>query len=82
MHGFLQRVGLTSARWHWAVIVAWVVILAGLVGARSLWGGEFSNDYSVPGSESQAGLDLLQQEFPQQGGYAGQIVFPAPSGKR
>ena len=81
MHGFLQRVGLTSARWHWAVIIAWVVILAGLVSARSLWGGEFSNDYSVPGSESQAGLDLLQQEFPQQGGYAGQIVFAAPSGK-
>ena len=28
MHGFLQRVGLTSARWHWAVIIAWVVIVS------------------------------------------------------
>ena len=81
MHGFLERVGRSCARWHWAVIVAWIVILGGLIGARSLWGGEYSNDYSVPGSESQAGLDVLETEFPQQGGYAGQIVFAAPSGK-
>jgi uncharacterized membrane protein YdfJ with MMPL/SSD domain len=63
MHGFLQRVGRTCAQWHWAVIIAWIVILAGLMGARSLWGGDFSNDYSVPGSETQAGLDVLQRAW-------------------
>ena len=81
MHGFLERLGRSCARWHWAVIAAWIVLLAALFTARGLWGGQYSNDYSVPGSESQAGLDVLQQEFPQQGGFAGQIVFAAPAGK-
>ncbi|PRZ41999.1 RND superfamily putative drug exporter [Antricoccus suffuscus] len=80
MHDFLERVGRFSARRHWVVFVAWLIILGALVGLRSAYGGEFYNNYTVPGSESSQGLDLLQKDFPTQGGYAGQIVFHAKTG--
>jgi RND superfamily putative drug exporter len=82
MHKFLQRLGQICARWHWAVIAAWIVIVAGLLIARGAAGGEFNNNYSVPGSQSEAGLDKLDAAFPQAGGYAGQIVYEAPKGKQ
>ncbi len=81
MHAFLERLGRTCAHWHWAVIAAWIVLVLGLVLVRNAVGGEFSNDYSVPGSESQEGLDELSSAFPEAGGYAGQIVYAAPSGQ-
>jgi RND superfamily putative drug exporter len=80
MHAFLGRLGRGSARWHWAVIGAWLVLVAGLVLARHAFGGTFADDYGVPGSQSQQGGDVLQREFPQESGYAGQIVFGAPAG--
>ncbi len=80
MHEVLERVGRFCARRHWSVLVAWLIILLAVVGLRNAFGGDFFNDYSVPGSQSSQGLDLLQKQFPQQGGYAGQIVFHAKSG--
>ncbi len=61
-------------------MVIWVVILGGLLALKSAFGGEFVNDYTVPGSGSSQGLSVLDSQFPSQGGYAGQIVFHAPSG--
>jgi RND superfamily putative drug exporter len=82
MHSFLSRVGHACAHWHWAAIGAWLVILAGLLLARAAWGGDFANDYTVPGTESQRGADVLKKEFPAQSGNAGQVVFAAPAGKQ
>src|SRR5262245_58841208 len=82
MHGFLERLGRICARWHWVVIAAWIVIVGGLLVVRGVAGGEFNNNYSVPGSQSNEGLDKLDAAFPQAGGYAGQIVFEAPEGKQ
>ena len=76
----LERLGGLAARRHWIVIVGWLVILGGLLGARSAWGGTYVNNYSVPGSGSSDGLNRLNSTFPQQGGYGGQIVFRARSG--
>lgn len=77
MNGFLERLGGFAARRHWIVIIAWLVILGGTLWARQASGGEFVNNYTVSGSGSALGLDRLNQDFPQQGGYAGQIVFHA-----
>ena len=81
MNSLLERLGGFSARRHWIVIIGWVIILAGLVLARHFSGGEFVNNYTVDGSDSSTGLNLLNADFPQQGGYAGQIVFHATKGK-
>jgi len=77
---WLERLGGFSARRHWIVIVAWVLILGGLLAARSAFGGQYVNNYNVPGTESDEGLNRLNDTFSSQGGYAGQIVFHAKKG--
>jgi RND superfamily putative drug exporter len=78
---WLERLGGFSARRHWYVIIAWVLILGGLLAARSAFGGDFVNNYNVPGTQSDDGLNRLNDTFSSQGGYSGQIVFHAKAGK-
>ncbi len=80
MNRWLERLGGFAARRHWIVIVAWVLILGGLLGAKQEFGGSYVNNYNVPGTESDDGLNRLNATFPAQGGYAGQIVFRATHG--
>jgi RND superfamily putative drug exporter len=80
MNQLLERVGALAARRHWIVIVAWVLILGGLVAANQARGGSYVNNYTVSGTDSATGSSRLNSDFPQQGGYAGQIVFHARSG--
>jgi putative drug exporter of the RND superfamily len=77
VNAFLDAVGRFCCRRHWIVLVAWLIVLGGLLALRSAFGGEFVNDYTVTGSQSAEGLAVLDAKFPQQGGYAGQIVFHA-----
>jgi RND superfamily putative drug exporter len=81
MHAFLDRLGRLSAHRHWVVLGTWLVVLVGVLVLRNLFGGDYVNDYTVPGSESSDGLDHLDSSFPQAGGYAGSIVFHNASGK-
>ncbi|MHA3703134.1 MMPL family transporter [Jatrophihabitans sp. YIM 134969] len=80
MNQVLESLGRWCARKHWVVVIGWLVLLAGLAVARTAADGEFVNDYTVPGSPSSDGIDLLRSDFPQQSGYAGQIVFHARTG--
>ena len=76
----LERLAGLAARRHWVFIISWVIILVGLVAAKGAFGGEYVNNYTVPGSDSAQGLSVLNRTFPQQGGYGGQVVFHAPTG--
>jgi RND superfamily putative drug exporter len=80
VHAFLNWLGRASARRYWWVIGAWLVVLACLLLLRAAFGGTFVNNYSVPGSQSADGKNVLTEEFPQQSGYAGQIVFHSHTG--
>ena len=80
MNHLLERLGGLAARRFWIFIVAWVIILGGLLGANHAFGGKYVNDYTVPGSNSANGLNLLNSDYPQKGGYGGQIVFHASHG--
>jgi RND superfamily putative drug exporter len=77
----LERIAGIAARKHWIFIIIWVIILGGLLAAKNAFGGEYVNNYTIAGSDSAAGLNALNKTFPQQGGYGGQIVFHAKSGK-
>ena len=80
MSNLLERLGGFAARRHWIVIVTWLVILGGLLAAARAFGGTYVNDYTVPDSGSSNGLNLLNSDYPQQGGFGGQIVFHASHG--
>jgi RND superfamily putative drug exporter len=76
----LARLGRTMVRRRRAVVFAWVVILVlALVGGPKL-AGDYSVDYSTPGSESKRADDLLKQEFPAVGGYTILITWTNPGG--
>ncbi len=80
MNKWLESLGGFSARRHWIVIVAWVIILGGLLLANQQFGGTYVNNYNVPGTQSDDGLNRLNSTFSSQGGYSGQIVFRAAKG--
>jgi RND superfamily putative drug exporter len=80
VNGLLEKLAGVAARKHWIFIIAWVIILGGLLAVKSAIGGEYVNNYTVPGSDSSTGLNILNSTFPQQGGYGGQIVFHATKG--
>jgi RND superfamily putative drug exporter len=76
----LEALGGLAAKRHWMFIFGWLVIFGGALAANHFYGGSYVNNYTVPGTGSQNGLDLLHATFPQQSGYSGQIVFHARTG--
>ncbi|MFD3947471.1 MMPL family transporter [Streptomyces sp. NPDC058579] len=73
--GLLRRMGEWSARHFVIVLVAWVVALGALMVLKNAYGGEYSDNYSLPGTQSQEGLDVLRAHEPAAGGYSAQVVL-------
>jgi putative drug exporter of the RND superfamily len=80
MAGLLERLGGFAARRPWVVFPIWVIILGGLLIGNHYAGGEYVNNYNIPGTESLNGLNRLNDTFSSQGGYSGQIVYHAQHG--
>src|SRR5947209_2877198 len=81
MTSVLNRLGRAAARHPWRAIAAWVLIAVALVVGGSAAGGEYNDNYKVPGVQSQTALDRLQADFPAAAGSTNnQIVFHAPTG--
>ncbi|MCX4878360.1 MMPL family transporter [Streptomyces sp. NBC_00847] len=73
--GVLRRLGEWCARHFVIVIVAWLVALVALQFLNRSFGGDYSDNFSLPGVQSQQGLDVLQKHDPAAGGYGSQIVL-------
>ncbi|GAA3983647.1 MMPL family transporter [Streptomyces plumbiresistens] len=73
--GVLRRLGEWCARHFVIVIVAWLVALVALQALNRSHGGTYSDDFSLPGVQSEQGLDVLKQHDPAAGGYGSQIVL-------
>jgi RND superfamily putative drug exporter len=56
------------------VIVAWLVALVALQVLNRSVGGEYEDNFSLPGVQSEQGLDVLKKHDPAAGGYSSQIV--------
>ncbi len=71
---------------HWCfdrwilVVAAWLVAAAAFLAAGGVFGGEMANSGSLPGTESQAALDLMKDEFPEKAGDATMVVLKADEG--
>lgn len=65
----------------WRVVVAWLVTILVVAGASGALGASFGESFSIPGTESQRGADLLEEHFGGVGaGPRGTIVFRAEQG--
>src|SRR3979409_1207144 len=76
---------LKLTRWTTAhrrlVVLVWIVLSAGVLGASQAVGKRNANNFSLPNTGSQSAVDLLQSRFPAQAGDADQIVFRTRTGK-
>lgn len=73
--GWLLRLGEWCARHFVVVIIAWVIALGGLHALRSAFGGTYSDDFSLPGTQSNTGAELLKAHDPAAGGIGAQVVL-------
>ncbi len=76
----LERLARFSYRRRWIVLGLWVAALIGFSVLSSTAGGDYSQNFSLPGADSQAAYDLLSERFPEQAGETADIVFTAPGG--
>ncbi len=77
---WLYRLGRFSARRAWLVIAAWALILGMVGGAAALFMGTTSNDFQIPGTETQQMADKLKAELPEASGGSGTVVFTSTDG--
>ena len=80
MSTLLSTLGRWSYRHPWRVLVSWLIVL-GIAGAGALTlGAGTDNSFSIPGTESQAGLEQLNRSFPAVSGTSAQIIVVAADG--
>jgi len=83
----LYSLGRWSYRHSWRVLVSWLLLLGvvgGAVGVGVATGAVkgFDNSFSIPGTEGQEGLELLNRTFPQASGTSAQYIVVAAAGDR
>lgn len=74
----------TIARWCLShrryVLAGWVVALLVMGGIAHGVGSAYSNNFTLPGTDTQRALDLLKAEFPAQSGDVDSIVLHSRTG--
>jgi RND superfamily putative drug exporter len=79
--GVVARVADWTARHRRITVIAWLAVLVTALGVSGAVGSSYSNDNSLPGTESQRATDLLKQQFPSQAGDSDQIVLHVRDGR-
>jgi RND superfamily putative drug exporter len=78
----MRRLASWSFRHRWIVVGAWVAAFLILFGVVKAAGTDYSNDFTLPASESTRALELLQAAAPQQSGDSEQIVIATSDGTK
>ncbi|MFJ8076598.1 MMPL family transporter [Streptomyces sp. NPDC096176] len=82
MAALLYRLGRFCFRRRWTITALWVALLIAVgVGGAAL-SGPTSNSFTIPGTQAQKAMDLMEQRFPDThaGGATAVVVFAAPDG--
>ena len=80
MAELLAKIGRGTYRHRWATLLAWLMILIVVASISVAFSKPESTQFSVPGTQSQQAMDLLEQRFPAASGATAQMVFAAPAG--
>jgi RND superfamily putative drug exporter len=73
----LARWCIAHRRW---VIIGWIAIAIGTTAIAGAVGRNYATDFSLPGTEAQKVVNLLEKEFPAQSGDVDTIVFHTSGG--
>ena len=77
----LFRLGRFSYRHRWLVLSAWLAVLVAVGGSAAAFHGTMSNNFQIPGTETQQMLDKLKKDLPNSAGGTAGIVFEADGGQ-
>ncbi len=80
MSALLYRIGRSSSRHPWRVLAAWVLLAIAAFMINTSIGGEPSESFRLPGSESQKAADALEDRFPHETVITSNIIFHAEEG--
>ncbi len=69
-----------AQRYRWAALVLWVAVLAAITLGSTAAGSAYKNDFTLPGTDSQAATDLFKKHGSDQAGDSIEIVFKDASG--
>ncbi|WP_297556221.1 MMPL family transporter [uncultured Actinomyces sp.] len=81
MSSVLFRLATSTVKHAKTVLLVWILILIAVLAAMFGLGGKLTNDFTIPGTEGQDGLDVMAERFPELSGTAGQVIFGAPEGE-
>jgi RND superfamily putative drug exporter len=79
MSSALYRLGRWCFRRRRYVLATWLLVIVALAVVAINVKQSTTNSFSIPGTESQQALDLLDQKFPGTGGAQAQVVFSVPA---
>jgi RND superfamily putative drug exporter len=79
--GIVGRLARLSIAHRRLVVVVWVALLLAGMAATSAIGNRFDNALSLPRTDSQRAVELLEQGLPSRAGDSDQIVFATAEGK-
>ncbi|MFE3517627.1 MMPL family transporter [Streptomyces sp. NPDC059166] len=69
-----------AQRRRWAALLLWVAVVAAITLGSTAAGSAYRNDFSLPGTDSQAATDLLREHGSDQAGDSVEIVFKDTAG--
>jgi RND superfamily putative drug exporter len=76
----LYHLGRLCSRHHWPVIGLWAVVAVALVVVAQSAGERYSDNLSLPGTDSTNATNVLQAKLPQQAYGTNPVVLQAKSG--
>ncbi len=74
MSNLLYRLGRFAAVRPWRVVGLWLIVAVVVIGASETIGGELSDDFALPGSDSQQAIDLLTAAQSDSAGLTAEVV--------
>ncbi|MFJ4210020.1 MMPL family transporter [Paenarthrobacter sp. NPDC089675] len=77
MASLLYRLGKFSYRRRWLVISLWLAVLVAVGGSAAAFHGTMSNNFTIPGTETQQMADKLKAAIPASSGGSASVVFDA-----
>ncbi|WP_433472007.1 MMPL family transporter [Spirillospora sp. CA-142024] len=78
--GRFGRLAAWSQRHRWAALVLWVAVVAAITVGSQAAGSTYHNDFSLPGTDSQAAADLMAKHGSRQADATVQIVVQDAQG--